>query len=239
MRERGGAGSGAETRTSERWGDSGDGAGGDEAGGVPAPHAPLYTVGGARRPLLPVLKYCSLTDMALTMGPEMRGRGGGGPLQPPDAGAHRAAPGDPRARGPGMGELRAGRLALCFGLGPGWDGAGWQCWGRGRAHGGLPGPPGGWVGGWEGGGVGRGRAGGTGSRPGVRWGLGCPQPAARLHQCIWSRIALSGQGSSPLARRGRGGDPAWTGRGGCLVWSGDGAEGGGEGVRGPPWGQGN
>lgn len=121
------------------------GPGGTRQGGVPAPYAPLYTVGGARRPLLPVLKYCSLTDMALTMGPEMRGEGGrgGGPLQPPDAGAHRAAPGDPRARGAGMGELRAGRLALCFGLGPGRDGAGgWQCWGRGQASGGLPGSPG-------------------------------------------------------------------------------------------------
>lgn len=139
-----------------------DGVGG-RGRGVPAPRVPLYTVGGARRPLLPVLKYCSLTDMALTMGPEMRG--GGGPLQPPDAGAHWAAPGDPRARGPGMGELRAGRLALCFGLGPGRDGAGgWQCWGRGQASGGLPGSPG------RAGGAGQGAQGATPGGAGRAWG---------------------------------------------------------------------
>lgn len=76
--------------------------------GAPAPRVPLYTVGGARRPLLPVLKYCSLTDMALTMGPEMRGRGSpptprcrgtpGSPGGPPcpttgDGGAAGRAPG--------------------------------------------------------------------------------------------------------------------------------------------------
>lgn len=67
-----------ETRTSEQWGQQGQGWGG-RGRGVPAPHVPLYTVGGAWCPLLPVLKYCSLTDMALTMGPEMRGGVGGSP----------------------------------------------------------------------------------------------------------------------------------------------------------------
>lgn len=149
--------------------------------------------------------------MALTMGPEMRE---GGPLQPPDAAAHRAAPGDPRARGSGMGELRAGRLALCFGLGPGQDGAGDGSAGDKGGHTeGLPGPPGRWV---RGGCGQKGRAEGTGSCPGVRWGVGCPQPTARLHQCIWSRFALSGQGRSPLARRGQGALPGQDG----MVWSG-------------------
>lgn len=75
--------SGAKTQTSERRGRGGRGR------GVPAPRVPLYTVGGARRPLLPVLKYCSLTDMALTMGPEMRG--GGSPPTP----RCRGTPGSP------------------------------------------------------------------------------------------------------------------------------------------------
>lgn len=116
---------------------------------------PLYTVGGARRPLLPVLKYCSLTDMALTMGPEMRG--GGVPSNPPMQGHTGQPRGTPVPDDRGWGELRAGRLALCFGLGPGRDGAGgWQCWGRGQASRGLLGSPGRTEGG---------RAGGTRSHP--------------------------------------------------------------------------
>ena len=224
MRERGPAGP-RHGRASG--GDSGDGAGG-RGRGVPAPHAPLYTVGGARRLLLPVLKYCSLTDMALTMGPEMRE---GGPLQPPDAVAHRAAQGDPRARGirDGGAAGRAPGFVLWALPRAGW-GWGWQCWGQGQAHGGLPGPPGR----WGSGGCGqKGRAEGTGSCPGVWWGLGCPQPDARLHQCIWSRFALSGQGRSPLARRGQGALPGRDG----MVWSGWGTREGQEmerGCRDPP-----
>lgn len=84
---------------------------------------------------------------------------------------------------------------------------------------------------WEGR---RGRAGGTGSHPGGgRWGPGCPQPAARLRQCIWSRFALSDQGRSPLARRGGGALPGRDGAG-FPSGRGKGQEGLGRGCGDPP-----
>lgn len=213
--------SGAKTQTSERRGR------GDEAGGAPAPRVPLYTVGGARRPLLPVLKYCSLTDMALTMGPEMRG--GGGPLQPPDAGAHRAAPGDPRARRPGMGELRAGRLALCFGLGPGREG------GRGMAVLGTrageqrpTGVP------WE---NRRGRAGGTRSHPGGAGRAWVPQACREVTSVHLVPVRPVRPGLLPF---GVVGGPCLDGTGRAFGLVGGRGRRGWEGVWGPPLrGQGN
>lgn len=131
--------------------------------GAPAPRVPLYTVGGARRPLLPVLKYCSLTDMALTMGPEMRG--GGSPPTP----RCRSTPGSPGGPPcPTTGDGGAAGRAPGFVL---WawpragGGRGMAVLGTGAGQQRPTGVP------WE---KRRGRAGGTRSHPGGPVGPGCP-----------------------------------------------------------------
>lgn len=83
---------------------------------------PLYTVGGARRPLLPVLKYCSLTDMALTMGPEMRE--GGVPSNPPMQGHTGQPRGTPVPDDRGWGSCGQGAWLCASGLAQGGRGQG-------------------------------------------------------------------------------------------------------------------